>query len=292
MEILCLFPVSVLVANLMIEKLNIPADIAPYLFEQNLRKEFQLFCCLKFQQNSRFSDVKGALEECVPFCGLKIRTLRKYFNHLVALHWIGADSKGNYWLRSMKYLRTKYRSTCRKSVLISIKDISKIDATLAAIDITNRVKKQETLQFMAQKKRKKSRVLNTTDDTAQREYLLTANYCGISSESFGNKLGISRSAAQRHLRAMNKCRYVKVRRHFKKVASSLTETDIKNIKKTGFYENHKLRVKETPPAKRNRFHFGKQFDLFLQQHNEYIPNLVLKTQRKWGLYGDCGVGVC
>jgi len=270
----------------MSDRLNIPADIAPYLFKNKLRKEFQLFCCLKLQQNSRITDVKAALEACAPFCGLKYRTLRKYFNRLVDMHWIGTDTYGNYWFRSFRYVRTKYRSNSKRFVAITIENIPGIDEFITGLDVANRMKNQQTLQHMAQHKRRKTQALTKTDDAEQREYLLTANYCGISSESLGNKLGISRSAAQRHLRALNKRRYAKVRRHMKKIASSLSETDIRLLKKSELYENHKLRVKETPASRRNRFNFNKQFDLYIQLHNEYISNMELKVQRKWVLMGN------
>ena len=256
-----------------------PVDIAPYLFKEKLINAAVLFLALKLNGNSKFTDEVTALKRSEEITGLKYRTLRKHFDTLIAENWVGRDQYDNFYLRSFRFIRTKYKSKIRRNVNISNTQLKKFKSFLVASFISSSLKDQETLNYIYRNKRKKSRVSVNSEDAGQRdEFLTTTKYFGMSSLTLGAKLGISRSYAQKLLKEAKKHRYVKIRRHTQLIASNISSVEINHLKKTGLYENHKLRVRKT---KKGSFW---NFDVFEQLHNEIISNLNLKSKKEWKIY--------
>lgn len=273
-------------------RLNIPVDIAPVLFKNNLRKPFQVFCALKLLGYSRISDLKGALSKCEPVVGYKYRTIKKHFNALLKLGWIGSDGYGNYWLRKMNYLRCRYRSDNKRMISITLGEVKKIDEIITSAFLANATQNQETLRWIYRNKKNKSQVSIIKDDAGQRdEFLSSINYSGMSSNTIGKKLGTSRSTAKRILQRANQAGYIKVNEKKECLMRNRPYKDILAAKKSGAFENEKLIVEETTKSKKNKLNFYRKFNLYKQLHNEIIPQIEMKKRNDWIDYSKGVKGV-
>lgn len=258
-----------------------------------MQKAFRVFLYLKFTQPSRFKDVKGALKGAEGILGLKYQTIRKHFNELVQKQWIGKDDKGHYYLRSIQFLRLKYRSKYKRAVSMTYDDLPNCDAFIAAAYLKHLVTNQQMVKNMYYKRRKQSLVSIKRQDAAQREWITSISYNGISSKGLAMKLGISRTSAQRLMQESAQCKYIRINQKKEKLLSNATPGEISAFKLSDTVDNHKLRYEYKPRDQVNGFDFSKmtadthtvhRFDVYLQLHNEIKPNIDLRVLRGWPSY--------
>lgn len=200
---------------------SIPITLARYIILNKLERHFTVFLAIKMLLGGLFHESRLCLKEIARIAGIKdIRTIKKYFDKLVSLNFIGRNpSTRMCFVRGFARLCDDFTNQSRWCFHIPYENISKTREILisAIVDFRLRVLRWAQKSYV-RKKVGSSALKNGGALPKILADLGLRSYFGLSNTQIAKLIGRSKSAANRLKIASSELGFIETRQKTEKIA--------------------------------------------------------------------------
>jgi hypothetical protein len=239
------------------KKLRIPFKITEHVVCNKLQKEFAVYLRLKFKGDK----IKGS--QIFDLLDQDKRTIQKHLKTLLALKWIGYNSKRDiYHIQSFRFIKEINGFTGRKATILTNSDLKHLQPYLAAVVICSKIVDQK---YYWGKRKAATRKKDVAKQPSAPQYF------GLSNEIICNLLQCKYTRAVQLKLQAEKLGYLVNNQKF----MDLRLTNVEGVNR------EQLSLSHPKLSKRLVFING---NLHEQMYNEIIPGIYFKKRREKPTY--------